>query len=86
MQAPLPDGVTRSKDISTNITLDNCHALLFETAPEGEAVSSCVIDWNDGPRYTKPMEKGKRLRDLRAGDLIEHNGKRLLITAVELYR
>ena len=85
-QAPLPDGVTRSEHAATHVTLQTCHAIQFQLEPEGGATSSCLIVWRDGPKYAKPVEKGKRLRDLRAGDLIEHKGRTLKITGVEIYR
>ncbi len=84
--AELPPGVTRSRDIFQDVTFDNCHAIQFYLEPEGDAVASSFIVWRDGPKHTRPLDKSKRLRDLRPGDALLFKGRTLTIREVEIYR
>ena len=83
---PLPDGVTRSKDIANDVTLDNCHAIQLHFDPQGDATASSLIVWRDGPKHTRPLDENKRLRDLRPGDAVVFKGRTLTICQVEIYR
>ena len=85
-QSYLPPGVTRSQDITADITLDNCHAIQLYFEPQGDASASSLIIWRDGPKYTRPLDKSKRLRDLRPGDAVVFKGRTLIIFEVEIYR
>ena len=82
----LPTGVSRSRDISQEVTLDNCHAIQFYFEPEGDAAASSLIVWRDGPKHTRPLDKSKRLRDMRPGDVLFFNGRTLTIRQLEIYR
>ena len=82
----LPPGVTRSRDICQEVNLDNCHAIQFYLEPEGDAAASSLIVWRDGPKHTRPLDKSKRLRDLRPGDALLFKGRTLTIREVEIYR
>ncbi len=82
----LPPGVTRSRDISQDVNLDNCHAIQFYIEPEGDGAASSLIVWRDGPKHTRPLDKSKRLRDLRPGDPLLFKGRTLTIREVEIYR
>ena len=82
----LPPGVTRSRDICREVNLDNCHAIQFYLEPEGDAAASTLIVWRDGPKHTRPLDKSKRLRDLRPGDALLFKGRTLTIREVEIYR
>ncbi len=82
--AELPPGVTRSKDISQDATLDNCFAVKFDLEAENEGISSLIV-WRDGRKNIRPVDN-KRLRDLRPGDYVESFGKRKRVLAVEIYR
>ena len=84
--AELPPGVTRSRDISQDVNLDNCQAIQFYPEPEGDAVASSFIVWRDGPKHTRPLDKSQRLRELRPGDALLFKGRTLTIRAVEIYR
>ena len=80
----LPPGVTRSKDINQNATLDNCFAVKFELEAEDQGRSSLIV-WRDGPKNIRPLEK-TRLRDLRPDDYVQSFGKRIRVLSVEIYR
>jgi hypothetical protein len=82
--AELPPGVTRSKDISQDATLDNCFAVKFDLEAENEGISSLIV-WRDGPKNIRPVDN-KRLRDLRPGDYVQSFGKRKRVLDVEIYR
>ena len=84
--AELPPGVTRSRDIFQDVTFDNYHAIQFYLEPEGDAAASSLIVWRDGPKHTRPLDKSKRLRDLRPGDALLFKGRTLTIREVEIYR
>ena len=84
--AELPPGVTRSRDISQDVALDNCHAIQFYLEPEGDGAASSLIVWRDGPKHTRPLDKSKRLRELRRGDALLFKGRTLTIREVEIYR
>ncbi len=84
--AELPPGVTRSRDIFQDVTFDNCHAIQFYLEPEGDAAASSLIVWRDGPKHTRPLDKSKRLHDLRPGDALLFKGRTLTIREVEIYR
>ncbi len=80
----LPPGVTRSKEISQDATLDNCFAVKFDLEAEDKGISSLIV-WRDGPKNIRPLEN-KRLRDVRPGDYVQSFGKRKRVLAVEIYR
>ena len=84
--APLPPSVTRSRHISQDVTLDDCHAIQFCLEPDGDAAASSLIVWRDGPKHTRPFDKSKRMRDLRPGDALLFKGRTLTICGVEVYR
>jgi hypothetical protein len=81
----LPPGVTRSKDISQDATLDDCFAVKFDLEGAQDNGTSSLIVWRDGPKNIRPIES-KRLRDLRPGDYVQSFGKRKRVLAIEIYR
>ncbi|MEN1682100.1 MAG: hypothetical protein AAGJ46_21180 [Planctomycetota bacterium] len=62
-------------------TVDNCHALAFTFTDD-----SRVIQWRDRPRAIVPEEKGKRLSELEAGDVVVYRKERRVVAYVEIYR
>jgi hypothetical protein len=80
----LPPGVTRSKEISQDATLDDCFAMKFELEAEDKGTSSLIV-WRDGRKNIRPVDN-KRLRDLRPGDYVQSFGSRKRVLEVEIYR
>ena len=81
----LPEGVTRSQHAISSLTLDTCHTLKFALQTEPPSSRELIV-WRDGPKYTRPDERGKRIRDLRPGDVVIFQGKREVIVGLEIYR
>ncbi len=77
----LPPGVTRSSDIGPHVTLNSAQALClwFDDL-------RCAIVWKHLPSRVRPLEPGKRLRDLRPGDEVMAFGELETITKVEICR
>lgn len=62
--------------------VEDCQALAFWLSRR-----HCVIVWRDGPRRLRPVDEGKRIRDLRAGDeVFLADGEPHTICSVSVYR
>ncbi len=62
--------------------VEDCQALAFWLSRR-----HCVIVWRDGPRRLRPVDQGKRIRDLRVGDeVFLADGEPHTICSVGVYR
>lgn len=78
---PVP---SHSTPVDAKPSLDDCEAVIIQFAPP-EALTHIVV-WRDRPRYVRPLERGKRIRDLRLGNAVEFRGKRYIVHSLEVYR
>ena len=62
--------------------LETCEALIFHL---NDGLTSVVV-WKNKPSLLKPLEKVKRLRDLKAGDRVSVWGREFLVRSVEVFR
>ena len=82
MQFPHPQQVLRDRHVADCVTIDNCVAVqLYVT----EDLHTSYIVWA-GNKKVRPAEKGLRIRDLRAGDVIEVGKDFFTVYAIEVYR
>jgi len=86
LEAELPPGVTRDRYCSHVITLEDCDALQFEFTHEDGRDGSAIVWKHLRQRRLRPVQKGKRLTELRPGDEVVAFGKRAKVTAVIVYR
>ena len=76
--------ITRHRLARAGVTLDTREALQFTFEPDG---LSTIIVWRDKPKWTRPEDSSKRLRDLRPGDVVVlRDGERRVISGVEIFR
>lgn len=80
------DGITRDRYASPTVTIETCHAIRFYFQPGPDGSERVAIVWRDSPSRVRPVESGKRLRDLRPGDRVLFNGNEETLIAVEIYR
>jgi len=59
-----------AKNAAKKATLNNCHLLMFAHVHEGDERIHDIVTWRGEPANIKPIESGKRLRDLRPGDAV----------------
>ena len=71
--------------LQPNVDLTNCHALQFECLREDGSEGSLIV-WRDGLRGIKPIERGKRLSELRPDDPALAFDRPVTLTAVIVYR
>jgi hypothetical protein len=69
-------------------SLDDCEAVIIQFAPP--EVLTYIVVWRNRPRYVRPVERGKRIRDLQSGDAVVFRGKSYVVSYVvhslEVYR
>ena len=76
--------IPRNSQARADVTIENCEALQFTFEPDN---LSTIIAWRDQPKWTRPEDTSKRLRDLKPGDVvILRNGERRTISRVEIFR
>ena len=85
IQHQLPSGVMRDMQCEDNVDLTNCRALKFEYIREDGSNGSLVV-WRDGVSGLKPIERSKRLRELRPDDHALEFDKPVTLLAVIVYR
>ena len=77
--------VKRERYCRPDVTLETCSAVQFQLTP-GAPWRSIII-WRDPPQNTfRPVDRTKRLRDLRPGDEVIVKGKRETIYEMYIYR
>ena len=47
---------------------------------------NCIIVWSDGPEVVHPLKRGKRLSDLKPGDIVEYRGEHRNVHSIENHR
>ena len=82
----LPAGVTRSSDLQSFVTLENCMALRFSFPSTCGGTNASVIVWKDLPSAVEPISRAAKLRDLRPGDMVRVFGEPTQLLGVEIYR
>lgn len=89
LHAELPVGITRSPDLHSFVTLDDCRALMLHYRPDdaqpGEMLPNVIV-WKGEPSAVRPLTGGDRIRDLRPGDRIDVLGVSATLLEVEIYR
>ena len=69
--------------------LVSCLKIDLEPDPERPGSSRFLVAWLDSAgnaRYTRPLDKWKRLVDVLPGDWVRNHGRRFQVKAVEPYR
>ena len=73
--------MTHSTPADRDISLDNCEAVCVWFGK-----LNCAIVWKDRPKYVRPVDREKRIRDLRPGDRVTYRGEPRVVRRVEVYR
>ena len=76
-----PADVTRSQHLRSNVTLNNCSALMFRLAS-----GSCVVAWKGHSGILRSDDGKQHLRSVRPGDYVKVRGERVRVEGVEIYR
>lgn len=61
--------------------IESAEALAFWFSP-----LHCVIVWRDGPKYLRPADRSKRIRDIRPGDEVFWRDQPRTVRSVAVYR
>ena len=69
--------------VRSDVALESCEALSFTFEPDG--LRQRVV-WRGQPTSLRPSKTGKRIRDLRAGDVVTFEGEELIVKTAVLYR
>lgn len=64
-----------------DITLETCETVCMWFGKLND-----TIVWRDRPKYVRPVERGKRIRDFRPGDRVTCRGAPRVVRRVEVYR
>ena len=73
--------MTHSTPADRDISLEDCEAVCVWFSP-----LNCAIVWRDRPKHVRPVERGKRIRDLQPGDRVTFKGQPRVVRKVEVYR
>ena len=73
--------MTHTTPADRDIALADCEAVTVWFSP-----LSCCIVWRDGPKHLRPVERGKRIRELQPGDRVTFKGVPKVVRRVEVYR
>ena len=80
-QADTTSHMSHSTPADTTTSLDNCEAVIVGLGP-----LSYVVVWRHRPKHLRPVERGKRIRDLRPGDRVVYQDKQRTVHSIEVYR
>ena len=80
------DNIARDRYCRSNVTIENCHAILLHFKELKGAVPRLMVWRQDTQRPTIKCETKNRIRDLRTGDVVVLEGRIRKIIAVEIYR